>query len=105
MIECIPNLCNLEHHHLVDPSPPGEKIIPINFSSLDFSDGSGVDISFRACKSAEALGDWYAERCHQYPLDLVPYLVFKTMHPKAEVPEKPKTGLFKRLGNYIINFR
>ncbi len=106
MIECIPNLCNLKMEHLINPSPAGEKIIPINFSNLDFEDSSGVEISFKACKTPEDLCDWYAARCDQYPWELIPYLVIKTMFPKSKITAKKssKGAITKRTGNFTLTF-
>lgn len=100
-----PNLYYLNHQHLADPSPPGEKTIFLNFSSFDFQDASGVEISFKACKTADDLGEWYADRCNAYPSDIVPYLVHKTLHPKHNIPSKAKKGFYKQLGNFMIRFR
>ena len=103
MIECIPNLWNLNHSHLRNPTT--EKIIPIDFRNLDFTDLSGVDISFKACKTEEDLADWYVERCPDYPTDLIPYLVFKTLYPNIDVPLKTQLSFYKKIGNYFLKFK
>ena len=90
--------------HLIDPSPPGEKVIPINFRNLDFEDTSGVPFSFKACKSPEEICEWYGKQITQYPPELLPYLTFKTLYPKENIPKTTKKGFFTQKGNFKLSF-
>ena len=102
-IQRLPNLINLKMEHLIDPSPPGTKVIPIDFSDIDYCDSSGRPISFKACKSGGDLTEWYRERISGYPEDLAPFLAYKTMHPNKDFPrQKKKGGFSKMLGNFNI---
>ena len=90
--------------HLIDPSPPGEKVIPINFRNLDFEDTSGVPFSFKACKSPEEICDWYGERMSQYPPELSPYITFKTLYPLDSIPARTRSGFYIDKGNFNLSF-
>ena len=102
--ERFPNLINLKMEHLIDPSPPGERVIPIDFRHLDYCDASGRSISFRACQSPDALCDWYEEKTGSFPGFVAPYLAYRTIYPHLDFPQKKKKGFFKQLGKYIVSF-
>ena len=90
--------------NLIDPSKQGEKTIPINFSNLDFEDPSGVPSSFKACKTALDICDWYEERLSNFPPELLPYLTFKTVYPGKDMPTRTKKGFFTQKGHFVLSF-
>jgi hypothetical protein len=102
-IDRLPNIIDLKMEHLIDPSPPGEKVIPLDFRNLDYSDPSGRAITFRACKGMSDFTSWYRERLVGYPNELAPFLAYQTMFPHSKIPQN-KGSFSKQIGNYILSF-
>jgi hypothetical protein len=103
-IHRFPNMTGLHLYHFEPPpAPAGEKTIMIDFSQLDFElCDDGVPLSFKACSSVDDMGEWYIDRMDNFPIEVIPYVVYKTLYPDDKIPT-PKHPI-KKVGNFKIDF-